>query len=237
MRSLDERAAAEWPGLVHGHYVLLTISDTGSGMDARTKAQIFEPFFTTKGVGQGTGLGLSQVFGFAKQSGGDIVATNGDKGGASFTLYLPVVEQSVTNPVTVQKSEDAAAGHGLCILVVEDNLEVGEFATQALEELGYRTRWVTSGKEALAELEQPNAFDMVFSDVVMPGMSGIDLGHEVQRLYPDLPFVLTSGYSDAIVQSGASGFPLLKKPYSMAGLSRIIHESSQAWLQVPHTVD
>ena len=208
-----------------GDFVAITLSDTGPGIPVEALDQIFEPFFTTKGVGQGTGLGLSQVFGFTKQSGGEIVAVNDDDGGAAFTLYLPIVEQRNVAPVAVHKNEQAAYGNGLCILVVEDNLEVGEFATQALGELGYRTRWVTSGKQALAELEVPNEYDMVFSDVVMPGMSGIELGQEVLRLYPHLPFVLTSGYSEAIVQSGASGFPLLKKPYSIAALSRIIQET------------
>ncbi len=215
---------------VAGEFVAITLSDTGPGIPTEALDQIFEPFFTTKGIGQGTGLGLSQVFGFAKQSGGEIIARNGDGGGATFTLYLPIVDERVATLPPVQKIEDAEDGHGLCILVVEDNLEVGEFATQALGELGYRTRWVTSGKQALAELELPNEFDMVFSDVVMPGMSGIDLGREVQRLYPGLPFVLTSGYSEAIVQSGATGFPLLKKPYSIAGLSRIIQETGRGLL-------
>ena len=210
-----------------GDFVAITLRDTGPGIPAEALDQIFEPFFTTKGIGQGTGLGLSQVFGFTKQSGGEIVAVNDDDGGAAFTLYLPIVEQRDVAPVAVQKDELVPDGDGLCILVVEDNLEVGKFATQALGELGYHTRWVTSGKQALAELEGPNEYDMVFSDVVMPGMSGIELGQEVQRLYPHLPFVLTSGYSEAIVQSGASGFPLLKKPYSIAGLSRIIQETGK----------
>ena len=100
-------------------------------------------------------------------------------------------------------------------------MEVGEFATQALAELGYRTRRVASGREALSVLADGNDIDLVLSDVVMPGMSGIDLGREIERLYPHLPVVLTSGYSDA-VQSGASDFPLLQKPYSIGSLSRVV---------------
>ena len=219
--------AATAHGAVAGEFLAVTLTDTGPGIPPDKLDRIFDPFFTTKGVGKGTGLGLSQVFGFAKQSGGDVLASNPEGGGASFTLYLPLAAQQQAAPSAASAKENVAtSGEGLHILVVEDNVDVGEFATQALAELGFKTRWVVSGREALAELALARDFDLVFSDVVMPGMSGIELGREVQRLYPDLPVVLTSGYSEAIVQSGASGFPLLHKPYSIASLSRILLASN-----------
>jgi PAS domain S-box-containing protein len=212
---------------VAGKFVAVTLTDSGPGIPAEKIDHIFEPFFTTKAVGQGTGLGLSQVFGFAKQSGGEVVATNAENGGASFTLYLPLTEDLLDEAGLDDAGGVGALGQGTYILVVEDNAEVGAFATQALVELGYRTHWVVSGAEALAALATPNEFEMVFSDVVMPGMSGIELGQEIQRLYPSLPVILTSGYSDAIVQSGASGFALLQKPYSIGSLSRILQQRAR----------
>ena len=225
VHAADHIPAVRAHPVIPGAFVAVTLTDTGPGIAADRLDQIFEPFFTTKDVGHGTGLGLSQVFGFAKQSGGEVVAGNAEGGGAQITLYLPLVETG--EAVRDGRADPAApvpSGDDLYVLVVEDNLEVGEFATQALAELGYRTRWVVSGREALAELAAGEAVDLVFTDVVMPGMSGIELGREITRLYPDLPVILTSGYSDAIVHSGASGFPLLQKPYSIGGLARILQQ-------------
>ncbi len=210
---------------VAGRFIAVTLTDTGPGIPADRLDHVFEPFFTTKGVGQGTGLGLSQVFGFAKQSGGEVIARNEAHGGASLTLYLPLSNHAAAVPGESVNHEIALSGEGLCILVVEDNEEVGSFATGALDELGYQTKWVLSAAAALEALEARGDFDLVFSDVVMPGMSGIDLGREIQRLYPHLPVILTSGYSEAIVQSGASGFTLLSKPYTIASLSRVIQRA------------
>ncbi len=117
------------------------------------------------------------------------------------------------------------AGHGTRVLVVEDNVEVGSFATQSLAELGYRTVWAANAEEALAELAKGAArFDVVFSDVMMPGMSGIELGQEIRKLYHDLPVVLTSGYSHVLAQNGTYGFELLHKPYSVEQLSRVLRK-------------
>ncbi|MBB4616989.1 PAS domain-containing hybrid sensor histidine kinase/response regulator [Sphingomonas abaci] len=225
VRAADHIPAVRAHPMIPGAFVAVTLTDTGPGIAADRLDQIFEPFFTTKDVGHGTGLGLSQVFGFAKQSGGEVVAGNAPAGGAQITLYLPLVETAATpRDARGDPTAPIPSGDDLYVLVVEDNLEVGEFAIQALAELGYRTRWVVSGREALAELAAGEAVDLVFTDVVMPGMSGIELGREIARLYPGLPVVLTSGYSDAIVHSGASGFPLLQKPYSIGGLARILQQ-------------
>lgn len=211
---------------VSGRFVAISMTDTGAGIESDKLERIFEPFFTTKGVGEGTGLGLSQVFGFAKQSGGDITVESSVGKGTTFTLYLPAVEQGVVVDVddSAQELED---GHGTCVLVVEDNKEVGTFTTQSLAELGYVTVWATNAQEALAELETDAArFGIVFSDVVMPGMNGIDLGEMIRARYPGLPIVLTSGYSNVLAQNGTHGFKLLHKPYSVEQLSRVLRHAA-----------
>ena len=210
------------PAIV-GEYVTIALADTGSGIGPEKIDQIFEPFFTTKGIGEGTGLGLSQVFGFAKQSGGDIFAESREGQGSTFTLYLPQVvgQQRIGQPSAAD--ETFATGEGACVLVVEDNADVGMFATQALTELGYETVLAMNAAKALAELAaRASHYSVVFSDVMMPGVSGIELGREIARLYPTLPVVLTSGYSEVLAQTGNHGFELLNKPYSIDELSRIL---------------
>ena len=207
-----------------GAFVTVTISDTGSGIPEEHLEQIFEPFFTTKRVGKGTGLGLSQVFGFAKQSGGGVTVQSTVGIGSSFALYLPRVEA----PVYLEAKENMELlmeGHGTCVLVVEDNAEVGESAAQSLADLGYIPVWVTSAEAALDELAiNVDRFDVVFSDVVMPGMNGLDLAHHIRQAHPDLPVLLTSGYSHVLAQNGSYGFDLLHKPYSIEQLAKHLHK-------------
>lgn len=203
-------------------YVAVAIADSGSGIPADQFERIFEPFFTTKEVGQGTGLGLSQVFGFAKQSGGEVVVASEVGKGSVFTLYLPRVAGSVSPALSAEEAP-LVDGNGLSVLVVEDNRDVGTFATDALRELGYVTELRHNAEEALDELENNvGRYDVVFSDVVMPRTSGIELAQQVRRLYPDLPVVLTSGYSHVLAQNGTFGFELLQKPYSIEQLSRVL---------------
>lgn len=210
-----------------GEFVAVSLTDSGPGIPADNIDRIFEPFFTTKGVGEGTGLGLSQVFGFTKQSGGGIIVTSEEGEGATFTLYLPRVEGTAGVPAAAGDNS-LPLGEGACVLVVEDNAEVGMFATQALAELGYETVWAMDGSKALAELAaEAGRFDVVFSDVMMPGMSGIELGQEIARLYPALPVVLTSGYSEVLAQNGTHGFELVHKPYSIDTLSRALQKVSR----------
>ena len=210
-----------------GEFVAISITDTGSGIAPENLERIFEPFFTTKTVGQGTGLGLSQVFGFAKQSGGEVIVESTLGSGTTFTLFLPrVASAGIAGPA--EEPEALAEGHGTQVLVVEDNLDVGAFAEQALRELGYRTVWVTDAPTALAEIARtPARFEVVFSDVVMPGMNGVELAGEIRRRRPDIPVVLTSGYSDVLASEGTHGFDLLRKPYSVADLSRILRRAVQ----------
>ena len=215
-------------GPVQGSFVAVSITDTGSGIAPNDLERIFEPFFTTKQVGQGTGLGLSQVFGFVKQSGGEVAVTSQLGHGTTFTLYLPRTgEQAAIKDGDIGDST-IVDGHGTCVLVVEDNEDVGSFATQTLAELGYRTVLAGNAKAALMELEHdPNRFDVMFSDVVMPGMNGIDLAQEVRRRHADLSIVLTSGYSHILAEDGTHGFELLHKPYSIEQLSRVLQKAAR----------
>ena len=213
---------------IEGDFVAVVMTDTGSGIAAADLDRIFEPFFTTKGVGQGTGLGLSQVFGFAQQSGGDIMVESEPGQGTTFTLYLPRVAAETRALPPAVKPHPLVDGHGTCVLVVEDNADVGSFATQALEELGYRTILASDASVALGELaSDADRFDVVFSDVVMPGVTGIELAQEVRRRHPDLPVVLTSGYSHVLAQDGTDGFELLQKPYSIEELSRVLQKAAR----------
>ncbi|QIJ78109.1 PAS domain-containing protein [Methylobacterium sp. NI91] len=207
-----------------GPFAAVSLADTGTGIAAEQLARIFEPFFTTKEVGKGTGLGLSQVFGFAKQSGGDVDVESAVGRGTTFTLYLPEVEGVTrTEPASANEGETFPTGDGQCVLVVEDNVEVGRFATQILEDFGYRTSWAANAEEALERIGSDGAdFDAVFSDVVMPGMGGIELAKILQRRLPDLPVLLASGYSHVLAQDGLHGFELLHKPYSADQLGRIL---------------
>ncbi|MBB3349841.1 ATP-binding protein [Sphingomonas sp. BK069] len=209
---------------IAGDYVAVTVTDDGSGISAEHVTRIFEPFFTTKVEGQGTGLGLSQVIGFAKQSDGDIQVESSPGKGTTFTLYLPRMMDEAAEPVG--KIElPTVDGEGICVLVVEDNSDVGEFAVQALRELGYKTALALNGADALKELENDEGrFQILFSDVVMPGMSGLELAQEVRRLRPALPIILTSGYSHVLAQNGRHGFELLHKPYSIEQLSRVFRK-------------
>jgi len=209
-------------------YVAISVEDTGVGIPQEQFGRIFEPFFTTKQIGQGTGLGLSQVFGFARQSGGEVVVASEVGKGSLFTLYLPRVAGGDKPQEILAEDAPPLDGRGMSVLVVEDNIEVGKFATDALTELGYGTTLVDNATHALEELaEGADRFDVVFTDVVMPGMTGIELAQEIRRYHADLPVVLTSGYSHVLSESGSDGFEVLQKPYSMEQLSRVLHRVSR----------
>lgn len=208
---------------VDGDFIAVTIADAGPGIDPADLPKIFDPFFTTKEVGAGTGLGLSQVIGFAKQSEGEVRAENSSGGGATFTLYLPSVAAPVASVTREAGAEGGPSGAGVCVLLVEDNPQVGEFATHALNELGYDSVLASTGSEALARLsEDRGRFHVVFSDVVMPGMSGLELSAEIGRLYPDVPVILSSGYSHVLAERDSNDIDLLPKPYSIEQLSAAI---------------
>ncbi|WP_342162152.1 PAS domain-containing protein [Methylobacterium sp. SD21] len=225
VRTVEALPAVRTHAAVNGPYVAVSLSDTGTGIPPEMVERIFEPFFTTKETGKGTGLGLSQVFGFSKQSGGEVTVDSTVGEGTTFTLYLP----RVAAPAPSEEAEVAELidGHGTRVLVVEDNVEVGTFAVQTLSDLGYAPTLAADGAAALAALaEGADRFDVVFSDVMMPGMSGVELGQEVRRLHEDLPVVLTSGYSHVLAKDGTHGFELLHKPYSVEQLSQILRKAA-----------
>ncbi|RXH42576.1 PAS domain-containing hybrid sensor histidine kinase/response regulator [Bradyrhizobium zhanjiangense] len=217
-----------------GDYVAISVTDTGCGIAPEHLDLIFEPFFTTKEVGKGTGLGLSQAFGFAKQSEGDIAVTSRQGKGATFTIYLPQAQSPATDKEAAALTHEAAAtGRGYRVLVVEDNDEVGRFSTELLEDLGYVVRRVASADVALTILgENEFAVDLVFSDVIMPGMNGVELASIIRERYPGLPVVLTSGYSNVLAENAHRGFELIQKPYSVESLSRILRKAITEKLSV-----
>ncbi len=213
---------------VPGDFVAVSLTDTGTGIEEASLAKIFEPFFTTKAVGHGTGLGLSQVFGFSKQSGGAVTVQSEVGRGTRFCLYFPSVARPAEVITDAAMPESHVVGQGMRVLLVEDNVDVGSFSARTLQELGYQTTLARDAEQALSLLARPSgSFDVVFSDVMMPGMNGIELAETINRLRPDLPVVLTSGYSQILAQDGDHGFDLLHKPYSVEELTRVLHKASQ----------
>jgi signal transduction histidine kinase len=200
--------------------IAIALRDTGTGMDAVTADRIFEPFFTTKGTGKGTGLGLSQVYGFATQSGGEVRVESAPGEGTSLTLLLPCVEAD--GPTSHSpRAQGVALLPPSKILVVEDNEDVGRFAETMLSELGHRVTRASTGEEAL-EIVRKKKFDVVLSDVVMPGMGGLRLAEMLAQEQPDLPVVLATGYSQEITQAGSGGRTVILKPYRLATLSEAL---------------
>lgn len=224
VQALEQLPAIRTHPPVSAQYVAVSIADTGGGISGEHLEKIFDPFFTTKSVGHGTGLGLSQVFGFAKQSGGEVGVETVLGQGSTFTLYFPEVAQ----PSVIQRTsvpEVFGDGNGTTVLVVEDNAEVGNFTVQSLKDLGFVPVLASNANEALAELAiDASRFDVIFSDVVMPGMNGIELGNQIRNMHPGLPVVLTSGYSHVLAQNGPDRFELLHKPYSIEQLSWLLRK-------------
>ena len=210
-----------------GDFVKVSVTDCGTGMPAEQLDHIFEPFFTTKEVGKGTGLGLSQVYGFTKQSGGEIDVLSRVGEGTTFSLYLPRTSAQCV------ADADTSAGRIIAseasILIVEDNDQVGEFASHLLGDLGFTTRRVANAREAIATLESEHeTIDIVFSDVIMPGVDGVELGRRIRQRWPKLTVVLTSGYSHVLADDARHGFALLHKPYSADELARVLRDARLA---------
>ena len=210
-------------GELGGDYVRLSIVDEGQGMPRETLRRIFEPFFTTKGVGKGTGLGLAQVYGFTRASGGDVRVDSEPGAGTTVSLYLPrsakalapVAGPGADRPMPSHRGEQ----HGR-VLLVEDEDSVASLVAEMLKELGYDTFRAATAAAALRLLERERDFVLVFSDMVMPGrMSGMDLAREVTQRRPDLPVVLTTGFSEAAAQAREQGYRLLMKPYRIEALA------------------
>jgi PAS domain S-box-containing protein len=208
---------------LHGEFVAVTVSDSGVGIPPDILTRVFEPFFTTKEVNKGTGLGLSQVFGFAQQAGGDVRVTSRLGEGAMFVIYLPRSTEACRAPADRPKNPQVPdPPAAITILVVEDHPEVAEVAVALLEQLGHRARVVASVSAALTVLQEAEAPDLVFSDVVMAGdMDGLAFARLLRDEHPGLPVLLATGYSQALERT-ASEFPILSKPYKLDELNRAI---------------
>jgi signal transduction histidine kinase/CheY-like chemotaxis protein len=221
--TLDESYARANPDVQPGAYVMLAITDTGSGMPQAVQEKVFEPFFTTKEVGKGSGLGLSMVYGFVKQSGGHIKIYSEVGHGTSIKLYLPPARGQAASPHAPAPPD---TGGSETILVVEDDSLVRSFVVTQLKSLGYKTLVAANSKEALAHLEQSASFELLFTDVVMPGgMTGRELAEAIQKQRPAIKVLYTSGYTDnSIVHHGRldEGVLLLTKPYRKPELARMI---------------
>ncbi|NJC40555.1 signal transduction histidine kinase/ActR/RegA family two-component response regulator [Brevundimonas alba] len=211
--------------------VCLRVADTGAGMPEAVALRVFEPFFTTKEVGRGTGLGLSQVYGFVKSSGGEISVESREGQGTTFTLCLPRTDKTPPAPAEAVKApaRDGAAGArnaNLRLLLVEDDDAVAAGVGHMLDDLGYTHVRVASAAEALEVLEQDPGFDLIFSDMVMPGeMDGLGLAQEVRRRLPATPVLLTTGFSEAASAATGEAFRLLPKPYGIDSLSEALEDT------------
>ncbi|MBY5335453.1 response regulator [Rhizobium leguminosarum] len=225
---LDERYSRMHSEVEAGQYVMVSITDTGTGMSPEVIERAFDPFYTTKGPGKGTGLGLSQVYGYVKQSGGHIKIYSEIDRGTTVKIYLP-------RRVGVTDARSGAAGtqpipHGSLndtILVVEDDEHVRTMTAESLHELGYTVLQAASGIEALLLLEENPAVDLIFTDIVMPQMSGRQLADVVEEKWPTIRILYTTGYTrNAIVHNGVldHGVSLLSKPFSLQQLAHKIRE-------------
>ncbi len=212
-----------------GPIVCMTVTDTGTGMSEDIASRVFEPFFTTKEVGRGTGLGLSQVYGFARSSGGEISVTSTEGSGSTFTLCLPRSDKTPTAPITTARPPETARpalkGEGR-LLLVEDDDAVAAGVGHMIRDLGYSYVRAAQASDALRLLERGEIFDLVFSDMVMPGdMDGLALAKAIRARHPELPVLLTTGFSEAASAATAETFRLLSKPYGIDTLSAALGET------------
>jgi len=213
-----------------GHRVRVAVSDTGVGIPSEAIPRLFEPFYTTKPVGQGTGLGLSQVYGFARASGGEVRVDSTVGQGTTVTLLLPRAEKTLTRPPppsAAPRSKDALRKGR--VLVVEDDSHVAELVGDMLQELGYEPRHVANASDALDLIRASADLDLVLTDMVMPGLiGGLDLARRIMAERPDLPVVLTTGYSASASEAAADGLRLLLKPYRIEALAAELQAALKA---------
>ena len=225
---LDERYSRMHSEVEAGQYVMISITDTGTGMSPEVIERAFDPFYTTKGPGKGTGLGLSQVYGYIKQSGGHIKIYSEIDRGTTVKIYLPRHVGATDARLSAAGAQPLPQGSvNDTILVVEDDENVRTMTAESLHELGYTVLQAASGMEALLLLEENAAVDLIFTDIVMPQMSGRQLADVVQEKWPAIRILYTTGYTrNAIVHNGVldHGVSLLAKPFSLEQLAHKIRE-------------
>jgi CheY-like chemotaxis protein len=229
---LDEHYADRHVDIAAGDYVTVTVTDSGTGMSPEVIEHAFEPFFTTKDVGRGTGLGLSMVYGFVKQSGGHVAIYSEIGHGTSMRLYFPRAAGPAEARAAPVRMSDAQLAGRETILVVEDDKAVRTVATNILQGLGYAVREAEDGKTALGIVQAPGAIDLLFTDLIMPnGMSGQDLLRKAREHRPDLRALFTSGYSEQFLKDRGSidaDVPILGKPYRRQKLASAIRDALDA---------
>ena len=222
---LDESYSIHYPYALPGKYIQLEVSDTGSGMDAKTRQRIFEPFFTTKEIGKGTGLGLSMAYGIIKQHYGHINVYSEIGHGTTFRVYLPAIELAVDEEAI--RAAPKYGGGTETILVAEDEEALRWLVKDILEALGYKVLLAEDGKSAVEVfVKNLERIDVLLMDLVMPRMSGLEAYQQIQRLRPNLPLVIMTGYSSESVHSFEKFDGLvLQKPYNVESLGSIIREA------------
>ena len=200
--------------------ICITVRDTGAGIAKAALARVFEPFFTTKEIGKGTGLGLSQIHGFAAQAGGTAEIESEEGAGTSLHIILPRTTKSAVAAIPA-KGRPSPLPNGLKVLLVEDNEQVRDFAAELLRDLDCEVESAADGKEALEKVRD-GGFDLVFSDVVMPGLTGLQLAQAIEQEWPDLPVLLATGYSQELAGERGLRFKVVAKPYDATTLSGAI---------------
>jgi PAS domain S-box-containing protein len=223
---LDEAYARSHPDVLPGKYVMLSVSDTGDGLDAETLSHIFEPFFTTKEPGKGTGLGLSTVFGIVKQSGGHISVHSEPGDGATFKVYLPWVDEAAT-PAEVGPSVSGLPTGSETILLVEDDTMVRQFARVSLETYGYKVLEASDADAALRVSKEVESIDLMLTDMIMPGLTGRKLSEQLAPRRPEMRVLFMSGYTDRATghhDVSEPETPFLQKPFTPETLARKVRE-------------
>ncbi|WP_322516636.1 response regulator [Rhodopseudomonas palustris] len=215
------------PRRLTGEYAILSFADTGEGIPEEIRDRIFEPFFTTKPVDRGTGLGLSQIYGFMQQSNGAITVESEIGGGTRFDLFLPRSTERPTRDADVAEVALLQPSERATLLLVEDHPDVAAVAADYAEQCGFTVVKVCSAEDAIDLLNKRKDIDLVFSDIVMPGMSGLELGRLIREHHPETPVVLASGYSDRSASALSEGFPLLQKPYTLDALRKALTQALQ----------
>lgn len=227
-RLIGQEDTLAFEGVRPGQYSAIAVTDTGQGMSADILARVMEPFFTTKEPGKGTGLGLAMVYGFAKQSGGAVRIYSEPNHGTTVRLFFPSIEQEETaGPRIISERAVERYGHE-AVLVVEDREDVAELARSILDDFGYRVTVTRNAAEALRVLDREMRFDMLFSDLIMPGgMNGVMLAREARRRQPKLKILLTTGYAEASMERtdiAGTEFEVINKPYRRRELARRVRQ-------------